>query len=82
LVVALVEQWDSVVSSAVTALGHDPEEMLRGLCGLLIEERPKTPRHKITPPFSPPSGSPQWLFQGPTAKSKFLAAAIEQMRVG
>jgi ATP-dependent Clp protease ATP-binding subunit ClpC len=46
LVVALVEQWDPVVSSAVTKLGHDPEEVLRGLSARLIGERPKTPRRK------------------------------------
>lgn len=31
LVVALVEQWDPVVSSAVTKLGHEPLEVLRVL---------------------------------------------------
>ena len=45
LVVALVEQWEPVISSAVTKLGHDPEEVLRGLSARLIE-RQKTPRHK------------------------------------
>ncbi len=29
LVVALVEQWDPVVSSAVTKLGHHPDEVLK-----------------------------------------------------
>ena len=49
LVVALVEQWEPVVSSAVVKLGQDPEEVLRGLSRLLIEGfevRPKTPRRK------------------------------------
>ena len=45
LLVALVEQWEPVVSSAVTKLGHDPEEVLRGLSARLIE-RQKTPRQK------------------------------------
>ena len=45
LVVALVEQWEPVISSAVTKLGHDPEEVLRGLSARLIE-RQKTPRRK------------------------------------
>ena len=44
--VALVEQWDSVVSSAVTKLGHDPDVVLRGLSARLIGERQKTPRRK------------------------------------
>ena len=26
---------------------------------------------RLSPPFSPPSGSVQWLFQEPPAKSKF-----------
>jgi len=46
LLVALVEQWEPVVSSAVTKLGLDPEVVLRGLSGRLIGERHKTPRHK------------------------------------
>ena len=50
LLVALVEQWDPMVSLAVTKLGLDPEVVLRGLCGRLIEgfdrERQKTPRPK------------------------------------
>jgi ATP-dependent Clp protease ATP-binding subunit ClpA len=46
LLVALVEQWEPVVSSAVTKLGHDPEVVLRGLSGRLIGERQKTPRQK------------------------------------
>lgn len=49
LVVALIEQWEPVVSSAVTKLGHDPEDVLRGLGARLIEgfgERQKTPRRK------------------------------------
>jgi ATP-dependent Clp protease ATP-binding subunit ClpC len=37
LLVALVEQWEPVVSAAVTGLGHDPEEVLRGLSGRLME---------------------------------------------
>ena len=37
LVVALVEQWEPVVSSAVTKLGHDSFEVLRGLSARLIE---------------------------------------------
>ena len=37
LLVALVEQWEPVVSSAVTKLGLDPEVVLRGLSGRLIE---------------------------------------------
>jgi ATP-dependent Clp protease ATP-binding subunit ClpC len=37
LLVALIEQWDPVVSSAVTKLGHDSFVVLRGLCGRLIE---------------------------------------------
>jgi ATP-dependent Clp protease ATP-binding subunit ClpA len=37
LVVALIEQWDPAVSSAVTKLGHDSFEVLRSLCGRLIE---------------------------------------------
>ena len=45
LVVALVEQWEPVVSSAVTMLGHDSFEVLRGLSARLIE-RQKTPRRK------------------------------------
>ena len=49
LVVALIEQWDPVVSSAVTKLGHDSDEVLRGLSARLIEGfevRQKTPRRK------------------------------------
>ncbi len=46
LVVALVEQWEPVVSTAVTKLGHDPDEVLRGLSARLIGERQKTPRPK------------------------------------
>jgi ATP-dependent Clp protease ATP-binding subunit ClpC len=46
LVVVLVEQWESVISSAVTKLGHDPDEVLRGLSARLIGERQKTPRRK------------------------------------
>ncbi len=46
LLVALVEQWDPVISSAVTKLGHDPEDVLRGLSARLMEERQKTPRQK------------------------------------
>jgi ATP-dependent Clp protease ATP-binding subunit ClpA len=46
LVVALVEQWEPVVSSAVTKLGHDSEEVLRRLSARLMEERQKTPRQK------------------------------------
>ncbi len=42
LLEALVERWDPLVSSAVTKLGHDPDEVLRGLIG----ERQKTPRRK------------------------------------
>ena len=42
LLEALVERWDPLVSSAVTKLGHDPYEVLRGLIG----ERRKTPRRK------------------------------------
>lgn len=38
LLEALVERWDPLVSSAVTKLGHDPDEVLRGL----IVERQKT----------------------------------------
>ena len=45
LVVGLVEQWEPVVSSAVTKLGHDPEDVLGGLSARLIE-RQKTPRRK------------------------------------
>ena len=37
LLVALIEQWDPAVSSAITKLGHDSFEVLRGLCGRLIE---------------------------------------------
>ena len=37
LVVALVELWEPVVSSAVTKLGHDPDVVLRGLSARLIE---------------------------------------------
>ena len=37
LLVALIEQWDPAVSAAVTKLGHDSFEVLRGLCGRLIE---------------------------------------------
>jgi hypothetical protein len=33
-----------------------------------------------TTPFSPPSGPTQWLFQGPPAESKFLAAAVDENR--
>ena len=46
LVVALVEQWEPIVSSAVVKLGQDPEEVMRGLSGRLIGERQKTPRRK------------------------------------
>jgi ATP-dependent Clp protease ATP-binding subunit ClpC len=46
LLVALIEQWEPMVSSAVTKLGHDPEEVLRGLSARLIGERRKTPRRK------------------------------------
>jgi ATP-dependent Clp protease ATP-binding subunit ClpC len=49
LLVATVEQWEPVVSSAVVKLGQDPEEVLRGLSRLLIEgfgERQKAPRRK------------------------------------
>jgi ATP-dependent Clp protease ATP-binding subunit ClpC len=46
LLVALIEQWDPAVSSAVTKLGHDPEDVLRGLSARLIGERHKTPRRK------------------------------------
>jgi ATP-dependent Clp protease ATP-binding subunit ClpC len=42
LLEALVERWDPLVSSAVTKLGHDPYEVLRGLIGV----RQKTPRRK------------------------------------
>jgi hypothetical protein len=48
LVVALVEQWESEVSSAVTKRRHDPDEVLRGLSTRLIGERQKTPRHQDT----------------------------------
>ena len=37
LLVALVEQWEPTVSSAVAKLGHDADEMLRGLSARLIE---------------------------------------------
>lgn len=37
LLVALIEQWDPAVSSAMTKLGHDSFEVLRSLCGRLIE---------------------------------------------
>ena len=37
LLVALVEQWEPVVSAAVTGLGHDPEEVLSGLSARLME---------------------------------------------
>jgi ATP-dependent Clp protease ATP-binding subunit ClpC len=37
LLVALVEQWEPMVSSAVAKLGLDPEVLLRGLSGRLIE---------------------------------------------
>jgi ATP-dependent Clp protease ATP-binding subunit ClpC len=46
LLVALVEQWEPVISSAVTKLGHEPDGVLRGLSGRLIGERQKTPRQK------------------------------------
>ncbi len=46
LLVALIGHRDAVVSSAVTRLGHDPDEVLRGLSARLIGERLKTPRHK------------------------------------
>ncbi len=46
LLVALVEQWGLLVSSAVTKLGHDSDEVLRGSSNRLIGERPKTPRRK------------------------------------
>jgi ATP-dependent Clp protease ATP-binding subunit ClpA len=45
LLVALVEQWEPVISSAVTKLGHDSDEVLRGLSARLIG-RQKTPRRK------------------------------------
>jgi multidrug efflux pump subunit AcrA (membrane-fusion protein) len=34
----------------------------------------------LTTPISPPSGPDQWLFQGPPAESKFLAAKFEICR--
>ena len=49
LVVTLVERWEPMVSSAVVKLGHDPDEVLRGLSARLIEgfgARQKTPRRK------------------------------------
>jgi hypothetical protein len=49
LVVALVEQCEPVISSAVTKLGHDSLEVLRGLSARFIEgfgARQKTPRRK------------------------------------
>ncbi|MDP3848907.1 MAG: ATP-dependent Clp protease ATP-binding subunit [Luteolibacter sp.] len=49
LLVALIERWEPVISSAVTKLGKDPEYVLRGLSARLIEgfgERQKTPRRK------------------------------------
>jgi ATP-dependent Clp protease ATP-binding subunit ClpC len=46
LVVALVEQWDPAVSSAVTKLGYDPVEILRGLSARLFGKRQKTPRRR------------------------------------
>ncbi len=45
LLVAMIEQWDPAVSSAVTKLGFVAEEVLRDLSGRLIE-RQKTPRQK------------------------------------
>lgn len=45
LMVALVEAWDPVASSAISKLGHDLDEVLRVLSGHFIE-RQKTPRRK------------------------------------
>ena len=51
LLVVLVEQWEPVLSSAVTKLGHDPDEMLRGLSARLIEgfevDRPEEEEHPV-----------------------------------
>jgi ATP-dependent Clp protease ATP-binding subunit ClpC len=45
LLLALIERRELMVSSAITKLGHDPEEVLRGL-GARLVERQKTPRRK------------------------------------
>ena len=49
LLVALVEHWEPMVSSAVTKLGHDAYQVLRGVAERLsdgFEGRQKTPRQK------------------------------------
>jgi hypothetical protein len=58
----------------------------RGL-GIFLTETPPTDtqKHLFRPlfpatPISPPSGPTQWLFQGPPAQSKFLAARGGFMR--
>jgi hypothetical protein len=55
----------------------------RGL-GVFLTETPPTdtPKHFFrplspAPPFSPPSGPTQWLFQEPPAESKFLGSHDE-----
>lgn len=45
LLLALIERRELMVSSAITKLGHDPEEVLRGLGARLVARR-KTPRRK------------------------------------
>jgi hypothetical protein len=47
----------------------------RGLEIFLIETPPLTHRDTSSVPSCPPSGSTQWLFQGPTAESKFLTTS-------
>ena len=46
---------------------------LRTATELPVEVLPDMTKPTVTTPFSPPSGPPQRLFQGPPAKSKFLA---------
>jgi len=49
LLVALIEQWEPVVSASVTKLGMDPDEVLRTVSSRLMEGfegRQKTPRQK------------------------------------
>lgn len=50
LIGALTEQWMPVVEEALTKLGHDPSEIMRGLFRAIADRRPgerqKTPRRK------------------------------------
>jgi len=44
------------------------------------EGRAQPSRSGITAPISPPSSPTQWLFQGPSAESKFLAAKANSLQ--